>query len=88
MSFDSAVIGPSEKGNFFILRVTNAMKTSLIWSMLNTSSPQSFLFSAGSPEAFLLKELNPSSNSNMKAGDRDGPQRPFGKLSQFWVLET
>jgi hypothetical protein len=36
----------------------------------------------------LLKELNPSSNSNMKAGDRDGPQRPFGKLSQFWVLET
>jgi hypothetical protein len=83
MSSDSAVKGPSENGNFFILRCTNAVKTSLIVSMHKTSSPQSFFFSSAFPDDFLAKETKPSSISRAKAGDLDEPQRPLGKLSQF-----
>jgi hypothetical protein len=83
MSYVSAESGPSAKGNFLIFFSTKAQKTSLIYSKSWTASPQIFRLSSGFPCVLRANEIKPSSASNIKAGDRELPQRPFGKSSQF-----
>ena len=54
---DSPVIGPSAKGNFFMVFCKNLVKTSEMAATVTTSSPQRARFAAGSYDYFFVKHI-------------------------------